>query len=73
MKTNAIRILESKEIVHSIVDYDYNEEELDAVSVANSISAPSETVFKTLVARAECSFAFLHWILQVQLTGYLLI
>ena len=53
MKTNAIRILESKNISHSIVQYESNEEELDAVSVANKIGALPETVFKTLVARND--------------------
>jgi Cys-tRNA(Pro)/Cys-tRNA(Cys) deacylase len=50
MKTNAIRILESKRIPHTIAIYDYDEEDLNALSVANSIGAPPETVFKTLVA-----------------------
>lgn len=53
MKTNAIRILESKNISHSIIEYKSNDEEIDAVSVANKIGALPETVFKTLVARNE--------------------
>ena len=53
MKTNAIRIIESKGIAHSLVVYDYDEENLDAVSVADSIGALPETVLKTLVARNE--------------------
>jgi len=53
MKTNAIRILESRNIPHSIIEYESNEEELDAVSVANKIGADPESVFKTLVARNE--------------------
>jgi Cys-tRNA(Pro)/Cys-tRNA(Cys) deacylase len=53
MKTNAIRILESKEIVHNKATYDYDEENLDAISVAASIGALPETVFKTLVARND--------------------
>jgi Cys-tRNA(Pro)/Cys-tRNA(Cys) deacylase len=51
LKTNAIRILESKEIAHATATYDYDEENLDAVGVGDSIGAPAETVFKTLVAR----------------------
>lgn len=53
MKTNAIRILESKEIAHTTATYEYDEEDLNAVSVANAIGALPETVFKTLVARNE--------------------
>ena len=53
MKTNAIRILESKNISHSIIEYKSNDGEIDAVSVANKIGALPETVFKTLVARNE--------------------
>jgi Cys-tRNA(Pro)/Cys-tRNA(Cys) deacylase len=53
MKTNAIRILESKGIAHTTAAYDYNEEDLNAVSVAHSIGALPETVFKTLVARND--------------------
>jgi len=53
MKTNAIRILESKNIPHSIIEYPVNKNELDAVSVANKIGFEPERVFKTLVARNE--------------------
>jgi len=53
MKTNAIRILESKGVAHATATYDYDEENLDAVSVANAIGAQAETVFKTLVARND--------------------
>ncbi|MDP3583331.1 MAG: Cys-tRNA(Pro) deacylase [Ignavibacteria bacterium] len=53
LKTNAVRILESKNIVHSTVEYESDENEIDAVSVANKIGAEPETVFKTLVARNE--------------------
>ncbi len=55
MKTNAIRILESEKIIHSAVEYESNDEEIDAISVANKIKAEPETVFKTLVARNEAN------------------
>lgn len=48
-KTNAIRILESKEIVHSFVEYESSEDEIDAISVARKINADADMVFKTLV------------------------
>lgn len=53
MKTNAVRILESKNTPHTTIEYEFNEEEIDAVSVANKIGLNPETVFKTLVARNE--------------------
>ncbi|MFA7228065.1 MAG: Cys-tRNA(Pro) deacylase [Melioribacteraceae bacterium] len=53
MKTNAIRILESKNILHTTIEYESSDEEIDAISVAIKISADPETVFKTLVARNE--------------------
>ncbi|HOT46249.1 MAG TPA: Cys-tRNA(Pro) deacylase [Spirochaetota bacterium] len=48
-KTNAIRILESRGIRYTAAEYEIDEDELDAVSVARKIGAPPETVFKTLV------------------------
>jgi Cys-tRNA(Pro)/Cys-tRNA(Cys) deacylase len=53
LKTNAIRILEAKNIAHSTFEYESDENEIDAVSVALKIKAEPETVFKTLVARNE--------------------
>ncbi|MCL4548960.1 MAG: Cys-tRNA(Pro) deacylase [Bacteroidetes bacterium] len=53
MKTNAIRILEFQNIDHTTIEYQFNEEEIDAVSVAHKIGAEPETVFKTLVARND--------------------
>jgi prolyl-tRNA editing enzyme YbaK/EbsC (Cys-tRNA(Pro) deacylase) len=50
MKTNAIRILESKGLDFTTAEYEYDEDDFNAVAVAASIGAPSETVFKTLVA-----------------------
>lgn len=52
-KTNAIRILEREKIDFDVVTYDFNENELDAVSVAKKIGKNPETVFKTLVARGN--------------------
>jgi len=53
LKTNAVRILEAKNIAHSTFEYESDENEIDAVSVALKINAEPETVFKTLVARNE--------------------
>lgn len=49
-KTNAVRILESNNIPFELIEYEFNEDEIDAVSVAMKINVPSEMVFKTLVA-----------------------
>ena len=53
MKTNAIRILESRRVDHTTHEYEFNVAEIDAVSVANKINADPESVFKTLVTRNE--------------------
>lgn len=48
-KTNAVRILDSNNIQYKLFEYEFNEDEIDAVSVANKINAPHDQVFKTLV------------------------
>ncbi len=57
-KTNAIRILESKNISFTAESYEVSEEELDAVSVARKIGMDPDMVFKTLVARDESNRLF---------------
>jgi len=52
-KTNAVRILESNNIPFEIFDYEFNEDEIDAICVAGKINALPETVFKTLVATGD--------------------
>lgn len=52
-KTNAVRILEQKSISYKLVEYDFSENEIDAVSVAKKINAEPELVFKTLVTRGD--------------------
>jgi Cys-tRNA(Pro)/Cys-tRNA(Cys) deacylase len=52
-KTNAIRILEAKGIKHRTFEYIFNEDELDAVTVAHKVDAEPESVFKTLVAHGD--------------------
>ncbi len=52
-KTNAIRLLESLGKNFSFKEYEVDEDNLDAVSVANKIGAEPESVFKTLVARKD--------------------
>ena len=52
-KTNAIRILESKNIPHTTHTYEVDEDDLSGTTVANKIDAKQETVFKTLVATGD--------------------
>ena len=53
MKTNAVRLLESLKIPHTLCDYEVNPDDLAAESVAEKIGLPAEQVFKTLVARGD--------------------
>ncbi len=53
MKTIAARILDQLNIAYELRDYEVNEDELDAVTVAHKIGMPPEAVFKTLVARGD--------------------
>lgn len=52
-KTNAVRLLELQNIPHTLTEYGFDENEIDAVSVAHKMQAVPETVFKTLVARGD--------------------
>lgn len=52
-KTNALRIIESASISYETYSYTVEEDALDAITVANKIGAPAETVFKTLVVVSD--------------------
>ncbi|MEO8399804.1 MAG: Cys-tRNA(Pro) deacylase [Ignavibacteriaceae bacterium] len=52
-KTNAIRILESKNINHTTHHYEVNEDDLSGITVANKINADPDAVFKTLVTNGD--------------------
>jgi Cys-tRNA(Pro)/Cys-tRNA(Cys) deacylase len=53
MKTNAARILDSLGIQYELRDYQVDEEDLSAESVARKVGLPAEQVFKTLVCRGD--------------------
>lgn len=53
MKTIAARILDQQKIPYSIHEYQWSEDELDAVTVAGKIGLPPGQVFKTLVVRGD--------------------
>jgi Cys-tRNA(Pro)/Cys-tRNA(Cys) deacylase len=53
MKTNAARILDALGIQYELREYEVDENDLSAESVARKIGLPEEQVFKTLVARGD--------------------
>jgi Cys-tRNA(Pro)/Cys-tRNA(Cys) deacylase len=55
MKTNAARILDALGIRYELRDYEVDEEDLSAESVARKVGLPPEQVFKTLVCRGDKS------------------
>lgn len=52
-KTNAVRLLDSLGIVYELRDYEVDENDLTAESVAAKVGLPAEQVFKTLVVRGD--------------------
>ena len=53
MKTNAARLLDSLHVTYELRDYEVDESDLSAETVAAKISMPAGQVFKTLVARGD--------------------
>lgn len=53
MKTNAVRLLEAAEIRFELREYEVDESDLSATTVAAKVGLPAEQVFKTLVARGD--------------------
>jgi len=49
-KTNAMRMLDSKKIQYTTLNYDANDGKIDGVSVAGKINKNPEMVYKTLVS-----------------------
>ncbi len=52
-KTNAARFLDSLRIDYKLLEYEIDESDLSAESVAKKVGLPLEQVFKTLVARGD--------------------
>ena len=52
-KTNAARHLDDLKINYKLVEYQIDETDLSAESVARKVGLPPEQVFKTLVARGD--------------------
>lgn len=55
MKTNAVRLLDARNITYELRAYEVDPDNLAAESVAEKIGMEPETVFKTLVARGDRS------------------
>ena len=51
IKTNAMRILDSKKVNYEVITYESNDGKIDGVSVAYKIGIDEDHVFKTLVAQ----------------------
>jgi Cys-tRNA(Pro)/Cys-tRNA(Cys) deacylase len=52
-KTNAARYLDSLRLDYKLAEYEVDESDLSAESVAKKVGLPPEQVFKTLVARGD--------------------
>jgi Cys-tRNA(Pro)/Cys-tRNA(Cys) deacylase len=57
-KTNAARLLDAKSIDYELAEYEVNESDLSAVSLAKKIGQDVEQIFKTLVLRGDKTGVF---------------
>ena len=55
IKTNAVRMLDSKKINYELLTYDSSDNNIDGISVANKIGIVKSYVFKTLVTQGTSS------------------
>ena len=53
VKTNAVRILDREKVSYELMEYDVNDGLLDGISVAEKTGQSVETVYKTLVTKAN--------------------
>lgn len=51
LKTNAMRILDSKKLSYEMLSYESEDGKIDGISVAHKIGVDEKNVFKTLVAQ----------------------
>ena len=51
IKTNAMRILDSKKVSYEMLSYESEDGKIDGISVAHKIGVDEKKVFKTLVAQ----------------------
>jgi Cys-tRNA(Pro)/Cys-tRNA(Cys) deacylase len=60
VKTNAIRILDSKKIAYEVLTYDNQDGKIDGVSVAGKIDREPKEVYKTLVAQGASKSIYVY-------------
>ena len=53
VKTNVMRILDTKKISYTIMNYDAKDGQIDGISVAKKIGKEQEFVYKTLVTQSK--------------------
>ena len=53
LKTNAMRILDSKKVSYEMLSYESEDGKIDGISVAHKIGVDEKNVFKTLVAQGS--------------------
>lgn len=53
LKTNAMRILDSKKVPYEMLSYESEDGKIDGISVAHKIGVDEKNVFKTLVAQGS--------------------
>lgn len=59
-KTNAMRILDSKNIQYELISYESKDGKIDGVSVAEKINKDPRTVLKTLVAQGTSKGLYVY-------------
>lgn len=58
-KTNAARFLDAKSIQYELIEYEVDESDLSAVTLAKKIGQDVELIFKTLVLRGDKTGVFI--------------
>ena len=57
-KTNAARLLDAKSIAYELIEYEVDESDLSATTLAKKIGQNIEQIFKTLVLRGDKTGCF---------------
>lgn len=60
IKTNAMRILDSKKIKYNMLSYDVSDDHVDGISVANKIGRDVNEVYKTLVTQGTSKELYVY-------------
>lgn len=60
VKTNAMRILDSKKVKYNIFSYDISDDQVDGISVAKKIGRDVNEVYKTLVTHGTSKNIYVY-------------